>query len=119
MRTVISLLLAFAFALPAAAKGVHYPCYGEREKRLARSLLAGMPLLAKSLDKQERTAKRVRNETCALIAQTGKVRDIDYSYAFFGDSKNQAIVIASKSRRLDPLRVQAAIVDTYWPPKMT
>lgn len=119
MNYVISLLLACAVALPAAAKGVHYPCYGEKEKRLARSLLAGMPLLAVSLEQQERVAKRVRNETCAAIAQTGRIGDIDYSYAFFGESKNRAIWIAAESRGLQPLRVQAAIVDTHWPPKTT
>ena len=119
MNYVISLLLAFAFAMPAVAKGVQYPCYGEKEKRLARSLLVGMPLLATSLEQQERTAKRVRNETCAVIAQTGRIADIDYSYAFFGESRNRAIWIAAEARGLEPLRVQAAIVDTYWPAKTT
>jgi len=119
MNYVISLLLAFAFAMPAAATGVRYPCYGEQEKRLARSLLVGMPFLADSLERQERTAKRVRNETCAMIAQTGKIGDIDYSHAFFGESRNRAIWLAAQTRGLEPLRVQAAIVDTYWPAKTT
>lgn len=114
MNYVISLLLAVAFALPVAAKGV-YPCYGEREKWLAHALLVTVPFLGISLEQQEGVAKRVRNETCAIIAQTGRVGNIDNT--FFDDSKNRLIRIVAEANGLEPLRLQAALVDAHWPPK--
>jgi hypothetical protein len=114
MKFVI-ICLAFAFAMPANAANA--PCYGKAEKRLAQELLRTVPYLGMSLDLQKRAAMRVRNETCFVIAQTGRVESVDYSYEFFGDARNKAIWMAAERRHLDPLKVQAAIVDLYWPPK--
>lgn len=119
MKYVLSLLLAFACALPAAAAGKQHSCYGKAEQRLARELLATVPFLARSLERQKAVALRVRQETCSTIAVAGHLGDIDYSYAFFGNDRNRAIRVAAEARGLDPLRVQAALVDLRWPPKIT
>lgn len=113
MKDVIALLLVLGFALPATAT----ECYGTPEKKLARELLATVPFLGMSLERQKDVARRVRNETCTTIALAGRIVDLDYAHPFFGNSKNRAIVAASEARGLDPLRVQAALVDAYWPPK--
>ena len=118
MSYVISMLLAFAFAVPAVA-GEHHPCYGKAEQQLARELLATMRFLGRSLELQKAVAIRVRHETCGTIALAGRIADLDYSYAFFGNDRNRAIRVAAEARGLNPLKVQAALVDLRWPPKTT
>jgi hypothetical protein len=116
MKVFIGICLTLALALPAMAK--NKPCYGKAEIQLAQELLRTVPYLGLALDHQKRVAMRVRNETCLAVAQARDARDIDYAYEFFGDVRNRSIAVAAQRRDLDPLKVQAALVDLYWPPKI-
>ncbi len=92
-------------------------CYGPRERALAKKIVANAPIFVKNLKKEREVAKQVRNETCDTIAVMGRVVDVDYSYFFFTEEKNHLILVSSGLKRLDPLRVHAAIVDLLFPPQ--
>lgn len=114
MRHLLLVLFLVALAAPVNAAT---RCYGPKEKALAQELLAKMPLLRQKLDTQRREARFVRNETCGTIAAVGRLVDIDYAERFFSDSGWSPLFTASRKRHLDPLRVQAAMVDLHWAPK--
>jgi hypothetical protein len=113
-------IIAFTFAFFAnMTLAAAHPCYGKKEERLARTLLKEVPYLKLGMEKQQWTAKRLREETCTTIAFAGRLVDIDYAYEFYRDSRNRSIIAAAERRKLNPLLVQAAIVDRLWPPKLT
>lgn len=117
-RMFAAALCAAAIAIPTESVSGPPRCYGKEEARLAEAMLDVMPGLERALIRQEYVAKQVRQETCSLIARTGRVTRIEYATRFFGDSRNRPIWVAARERGMDPLRLQAALVDVIWPPVM-
>lgn len=105
-------LLSLAFVVPANA--ANHRCYGKKEVVLAKELLAVIPSLRQKLETQKKDARFVRNETCGMIAMFGKLIETDYASGFDEDTGWRPVRVAAEKRRLNPLRVQAAIVDLHW-----
>lgn len=103
-------LLAVLLAMPAAAA----PCYGPKEVAVARQLLSTLPVLKMKLDRERKEAQLLRDETCGAVELLGTVVDVEYAYFFFHDTGWRPIWVAAQARSLDPLRVQAAIVDLHF-----
>ncbi len=110
-------LFVLFFLLAIGSADAATPCYGAKEKQLANELLINLPMLSHKLKQEKDKAWFLRHETCGTIAAVGQLVDIDYAYHFFSDTGWNPIVLAAKTRHLDPLRVQAAMVDIRWPPK--
>lgn len=104
MKAILAFVLALAFAVPAAAG----PCYGEKEKALARDLAFAVPELSRLITGNRDQSRLMRDQVCGTSRIKGHAIDLG---RFFHSRAWRPLVVASDARGLDALAVYAAYHD--------
>ena len=101
------LVAALFVGTPASAA----PCYGAKERQVARELLTHLPAVRSQISENRRTVEFINTETCESIKMTGKPpRDIDYAYDVGGPGWDWLRTLA-KAKKVDELRLLKAVTD--------
>ena len=104
---ILFVMVTFFLVVPGAHAA---SCYGKKEIALAKHLVANKAIRAAFMA-HGKEAKFVRSETCDTIAMTGSLGEIDYAEGFMENPALKQVMEASGKQHLDPLQVQAAMVD--------